>query len=1505
MDNQHVFSHKEVENFEKLGAKFSKCDSKLRDIEAEYPFNWMSKTTIFAITLPEYDDFDNWDVLFAEFEKWYYSIAISEYSNHVDQHLEKHTLEDIIKFRGAGSMHHRFNVAFDSFSLRIEKHGLKTSGTNRQKSDQFWNAIKNGTLTNKQAQSALRESLLPPSPEIKKLPQAIIGKYLTPAIRPCYINFRESLKNFSNITEMLELLFLAARSSASYFISDTTIDKNALSKKLENLLVLRGDKYSVSGGIAFNAFASSSLFPLLVFLFRKGLITIPTSDNADLVMCTNVWPSIVDHYTKSSYRHSDTFKKGRRSSVADDAAIITDGFNNPLTEYILHNMDNDSNKNDEESIKNHQITSVTTSITTKFNELTIEDSVIAVNTSSTDSACTYSVFDENTTNFELLFNRTNKVIALPKTLGSHDILKVLNNFKNWASKKQYKESDLIKSLNLSNIAASYSSLYDLIDKLSYHIENAIISNEPELTKSNREILDLNEKDTQINKKNFIRIGDLFFMYLWLDEYILLPCNTRALGFTAPFHDSVKGLKELIEDNKNKIINKYFTRRPNSINILERGLIRTITASTPITSIDDIHEGHLELIFYYGYSYLSTSMRSEINNGLRGITEFLTPIHKNKKINPNKLNRISIRKRLPTHEKDIWFAWQDAGLHGWYGWLQLLSKKSDIIKGKTARGHINKHFLNFLQKHSQFTNKPIPETPFGITPRMIVSETSDTPDYQSHVSSLDIKTKSTVFNAAKYIFDILQERYPDEWSNAGFVHPFPKRSPFSSPRKNTTHRRPIESLHLDAIKDVLLSPDKNGIPTFSWVKNEYCKIGENIPASRKKDVLSTDEGHVWWPGTAICLAFLLEVPVRGFQARWLDQGCLDDELFSLTSLSYTDNPLKVDISYPDGKLHKDKYKKFNGRSGVLQQRQRSFMDSGEDSIGASLFINTNKTSVEQGKFDQGYFIPWPKEEGTSLPYWLIEQMIEFNRNYDPTPKPISLAYEGEMHRAKTSRFIYSINEDTEKINQYPFVTPLFRDLTRDARYTSNMSNTVYDGDGNEIIPPLERTKLSKLLNAVAIEAEKRLLADGYPESLASMTDDEGNVIYDIHTLRVTGVSRLMALGVPIEVIRDVVGHAVTVMTYYYSVLDQLEIMKKLREGASIDIDHFSSLGDSDDSLGKIFFPNTHADQTAEIQYGGWVERNGGICPSGVCDEGGPPNLDNQGNTLSFTPVPGGSYRCGNCRLWMTGPKYIPQQVHYIDLLMNEIVEKHEDRMRLYESKLGIDAEIENMKRSSEKMPQSLLAKASGYEANITQITEKLSNLWMEWRNRYQMLETSIATLDNNKEDLDKGSLVLFTGQDPVKLNIQRHCGSKFGLKREIANSIIYQMPISHEVEGVLNSLERDMTKLQMFMASNDGVPISISQILDDDLRNRAIALHAQHLYLIMQNNDDNADQRIDKILTNLQGSLPNLEDKEYTALKKWNMTVSDSLKEMIQIPVHDQSAAAIPFNTNLITEDNNE
>ena len=352
------------------------------------------------------------------------------------------------------------------------------------------------------------------------------------------------------------------------------------------------------------------------------------------------------------------------------------------------------------------------------------------------------------------------------------------------------------------------------------------------------------------------------------------------------------------------------------------------------------------------------------------------------------------------------------------------------------------------------------------------------------------------------------------------------------------------------------------------------------------------------------------------------------------------------------------------------------------------------------------------------------------------------------------------------------------------------------------------------------------------------------------------------------------------------------MQKLRDGLKLDFNHFGPADIGDDSLINRLIPNTLVDETATVQYGGWVERNGGICPSGVCDEGGPAVIDDADNTTSFAPVPGGAYRCGNCRLWMTGPRYILQQVYYIDLLMNEIVNIHDDRISIYESKLAADTELETYRRNKLKAPQSLLAKVSEHKANITQLTEKLSYLWMEWRNRYHILEVSISSLDEYRDGIKGGSLILFTGQDPLDIKIERHAGSKFGLKRAVANSIIYNMPVSHEVSSTLNNLERDLTKIQLYMSSNDGTPVSLSQIMDDDLRNRAIALHAQHLYLLMNNEYGDSDKHIDKIMSEINGSIPALEDKEYSVLKQWNKAIDESLRDMIQIPEQSQNIKRI-------------
>ena len=1486
LSSQYVFAHEEIKQFEDIKNKLAQCDNSLRNAKTNYPFEWISKNAIFAITLPAFDNIDNWENVTSEFEEWYYSIAVEVFSEKLDQHLELHPIKDIVKFRSKGSMHHYFGVNFESFLLKLNEYGVSFSGTSTQKSNKFWKAINEGLITDEQAQTALRKALLPPAPK-EAFPQKIYGNLITPVIRPCFINFKETLRRCEGISELLEQLFISER------IRYSKVDKEELSNKLKDIIVLRGKSYGANKDVSLSTFVAPALHALLVFLFKKGLITVPTVDNQNILLRLDS----IKHIHKNIIA---IYNKKQRLSSTSLGQFETESFNNPFAEDIIQELNHKERKNKINSNDLASSASNRTNDVVKYNELPDDCSILAVYISNTEAACSYRAYDNTDEEYETLFNRTDKIVVLPSALYTHNLRPILHDFAKWVSTNNYDEIVPLAFLDIEKIASNNKNLYCII-------ENVAANSEETAQENIEDLLFVNNKEFTIDKDQCLAIGDLLLIFFWLQGFILMPSYKKTFNFFAPLNNQISGIKEIFKNNRDMLIRDYLENKPHYFNLLKRGLLRAITASNPISNIDAINEGQLELIYKYGYSHGSARIQSTFRKGVRGFVKCLADEDKKHRLNANRLRLWSINKRLSIASEDIWLPWKEVGLSLWHEWLHVLTEKSERIKSRASRTHINNSLLSFLQNYSKTTGEPIPESPFGVTPRMIISDANTIPDFKSYIENLSIQSKGGVFSSAKHIFDTLEEYFPSQWTEAKFIHPFPKRLPFQSGKRNTTHRRPIESLHLDAIKEVLLSPDENGVPTFGWVMNEYCSLNNpQIQSNYKRDILFTNEGTVWWPGTAVNLAFLLEVPVRGIQARWLDEGCLDDELFSLEKNEYIPNSNKVLIRYPDGKSHNGKYKNFNGKSGVIQQRPISFMDSSEGTQrGPSFFINTNKTSMENDKFNQGYFIPWPNEEGMDLPYWLISYMMRFNQKYDPTPKPINFAYEGERNRAKTSRFIYSFSNDAEKLNQYPFIAPLFRDLTRDSRYTRSPNTIVFDKDGNELVPPVSRLKIANLLNAVAKEAEKRLLSEGYPASLASMTDKEGKIIYDIHTLRVTGVSRLMALGVPIEVVRDVVGHAASVMTYYYSVLDQLEVMKKLREGLSIDTDHFPVTELTKESIDSNYFPNVHADPSATIQYGGWVERNGGICPSGICDEGGPAIFDDDGNTRGFTPVPGGQYRCGNCRLWMSGPKYIPQQAHFIDLLMNEIVDIHEDRLNAYESKIETDTEIANKKSKNQEIPQSFYAKSSGLDAKITQLTEKLSYLWVEWRNRYHMLEASIASLDKDKEQLEKGELVLFTGQDPSSWKIQRHVGSKFGLRREIANSIVYHMPITHEVSHALNDLERHMTKLQLYMSSNEGLPVSISQILDDDLRNRAIAMHAQHLYLIMQKEVGDADQRIDRILAELQKSLPNIEDQEYSALEQWHKATSESLKDTLELPDCTSKAVLIPLQTKLIDGSSND
>ncbi len=84
-------------------------------------------------------------------------------------------------------------------------------------------------------------------------------------------------------------------------------------------------------------------------------------------------------------------------------------------------------------------------------------------------------------------------------------------------------------------------------------------------------------------------------------------------------------------------------------------------------------------------------------------------------------------------------------------------------------------------------------------------------------------------------------------------------------------------------DILLNPDKDGNPTYSWVRDylKYDWFEWSDPKTGRKQ-------NVWCPSRSACLALLLTLPIRQKQARWLDRGLLDQYIWNIDTDKWEQN-----------------------------------------------------------------------------------------------------------------------------------------------------------------------------------------------------------------------------------------------------------------------------------------------------------------------------------------------------------------------------------------------------------------------------------------------------------------------------------------------------------------------------------------------------------------------------------------------------------------------------------------
>jgi hypothetical protein len=475
------------------------------------------------------------------------------------------------------------------------------------------------------------------------------------------------------------------------------------------------------------------------------------------------------------------------------------------------------------------------------------------------------------------------------------------------------------------------------------------------------------------------------------------------------------------------------------------------------------------------------------------------------------------------------------------------------------------------------------------------------------------------------------------------------TPFgSNKRRAITSRESMPSLLHELCVEVLTEDN------FKIYRNDLDSTQSRLYnfSTRKWD---TD---TWNTTVPRCLHLLLLLPVRGMQARWLDEGLLDDMIWDFDKASYVKNehPL-ANFKYPKLKTHK----KLFARTAVI---------SSEDSNGyegLNLYINTNKTAsrkalIEGGQL--GYKLPWPYNSGVSTidDVWnILKEQKAFNNMYSP---PVVTPCN---QRDENNEIFQSLGV------QLPYYTPLFR------RYEESVSKSSPE-TRRGLLLPITQSSLSVLFKKVLKEAEIRYKAK-FPQFKNSLIafDADGKPRHDIHSLRVYGITDLLDKGIPLDVVQMIVGHATSIMTLYYRKKDRLKFLKTIKkvkkdggaallhekellESGDFDEDELIALFDlvgewsSGDSKSK---ENPRPDFT---QGGRENLINGGVCKSFDCDDGGiNVKYTKNGILVTVSTVEGGPYQCGNCRYFRTGPRFLDEQIYYYNKIGIEIKDLTDKRM----------------------------------------------------------------------------------------------------------------------------------------------------------------------------------------------------------------------------------------------------
>lgn len=372
--------------------------------------------------------------------------------------------------------------------------------------------------------------------------------------------------------------------------------------------------------------------------------------------------------------------------------------------------------------------------------------------------------------------------------------------------------------------------------------------------------------------------------------------------------------------------------------------------------------------------------------------------------------------------------------------------------------------------------------------------------------------------------------------------------------------------------------------------------------------------IYCPVFTVFFRVMLKLPLRGVQLSRFDSGEGDSNTFVGDQLVW-----KVNTG-----PHANHWLRTEEAS---DEPARGYARQTGDPTGkvTGFYINTNKTG-------DPYTIPWEHPQ--------LHRILWELRLWQEAHYPISAPLTPEQYVQKAEKL------PDERISSLPTIFPLFR---------------LPGGRRNHVpgSPPSWRRR-DQAWQEIMAETERRWNERNPKRTITivkrqTKTNQPHSAVYNLHGLRVAGLTRLFMSGVPIEILSKLVaGHAGIVMTLYYlkfkpadihrileqastkSPLEAEQFMQDLRGWSLEQAKNRSAALHEDGIVAAVEMDEAHKLMHTNVTIG--------VCPwAGTrCWDGGPiDRVSKRGEgkeVVYYQPVEGGEKNCIMCRHFVSGPPF---------------------------------------------------------------------------------------------------------------------------------------------------------------------------------------------------------------------------------------------------------------------------